>query len=216
MRFLVPIDLQDNELLNVILQKVATLPTAIKGKLIFYTTDDEPYISLDGATWRSLFNAKKLEGQPGSYYLSRANHTGTQAPSTISPQGSGSNLDADKLDGMEPSTSATANTIAQRDSSGRIKAADPAASDDVATKGYVDANAGAVDKYAATITGDGATTTFTVTHNLGTTDVVVFIYDLTDNYQVMPDVEIFNSNSIQVEFATAPANGKQYRVIVLG
>jgi hypothetical protein len=45
-------------------------------------------------------NAVKLDGQDGSYYLDRANHTGTQAPSTISPQGSESGLDADKLDGL--------------------------------------------------------------------------------------------------------------------
>jgi len=43
-------------------------------------------------------NASKLGGQDGSYYLNRANHTGTQLPSTISPQGSGSGLDADMVD----------------------------------------------------------------------------------------------------------------------
>jgi len=35
--------------------------------------------------------------------LDRANHIGTQAPNTISPQGSGSGLDADKLDGQDGS-----------------------------------------------------------------------------------------------------------------
>jgi hypothetical protein len=46
-------------------------------------------------------NASKLGGYDGSYYLNRANHTGTQAPSTISPQGSGSGLNADKVDGFD-------------------------------------------------------------------------------------------------------------------
>jgi len=41
-----------------------------------------------------------LDGQHGSYYLDRANHTGTQPPSSINPQGSGSTLDADLLDGQ--------------------------------------------------------------------------------------------------------------------
>jgi hypothetical protein len=45
-------------------------------------------------------NSKRLDGWDGSYYLSRANHTGTQPPSTISPQGSGSGLDADMVDGL--------------------------------------------------------------------------------------------------------------------
>lgn len=64
--------------------------------------------------------------------------------------GHGSGLDADLLDGMQPSTSASANTIVQRDSSGRIKAAAPSASDDVARKAEVD---GKVSKSGDTMTG---------------------------------------------------------------
>ena len=45
-------------------------------------------------------NSDKLNGQDGSYYLNRANHTGTQPPSTISPQGSGSGLNADMVDDL--------------------------------------------------------------------------------------------------------------------
>jgi hypothetical protein len=44
--------------------------------------------------------ADRLNGQSGSYYLNRSNHVGTQMPNTISPQGEGSNLNADKVDGM--------------------------------------------------------------------------------------------------------------------
>ena len=51
----------------------------------------------------SNLNADKLDGQHGTYFQDRANHTGTQAPSSISPQGSGSGLDADKLDGKHAS-----------------------------------------------------------------------------------------------------------------
>jgi len=52
-----------------------------------------------------LFNldSDKLDGKDGSYYLDRANHTGTQLPNTIAPQGHDSGLDADKLDGQEGS-----------------------------------------------------------------------------------------------------------------
>jgi hypothetical protein len=52
--------------------------------------------------------------------------------------GSGSGLDADLLDGRQPSTAATAYLIMQRDSAGRSKVADPSAADDIATMGYVD------------------------------------------------------------------------------
>ena len=47
-----------------------------------------------------VVNASRLGGYDGSYYLNRANHTGTQPPNTISPQGSGSGLDADMVDGF--------------------------------------------------------------------------------------------------------------------
>jgi hypothetical protein len=50
-------------------------------------------------------NAGKLDGQDGSYYLDRANHVGTQLPNTISPQGSGSGLNADMVDGYHAGNS---------------------------------------------------------------------------------------------------------------
>jgi hypothetical protein len=59
----------------------------------------------------TVANADMLDGHHGDYYLNRANHTGTQAPGTISPQGHGSGLDADKLDGFHASQTPAANVI---------------------------------------------------------------------------------------------------------
>ena len=75
------------------------------GQLWFDTSVNPPVLKIyDGTNWQSnVSNADKLDGQEGSYYLNRANHTGTQPPSSISPQGSGSGLNADKLDGQEGS-----------------------------------------------------------------------------------------------------------------
>ena len=64
------------------------------------TTGTSPLV-VSSTTLVSNLNADMVDGQHGSYYLSRANHTGTQAPNTISPQGNGSGLDADKLDGLD-------------------------------------------------------------------------------------------------------------------
>jgi len=77
-----------------------------------------PTISYDGQFWfdgttlkiaqssswvdikvANAVNADKFGGYDGTYYLNRANHTGTQAPSTISPQGDGSWLNSDMVDG---------------------------------------------------------------------------------------------------------------------
>ena len=46
-------------------------------------------------------NADTVNGRQAAELLSRANHTGTQSPSSISPQGAGSGLDADTVDGRQ-------------------------------------------------------------------------------------------------------------------
>lgn len=48
----------------------------------------------------STLNADLLDGSHGSFFLARANHTGTQSPGTISGQGAGGGFDADLLDGL--------------------------------------------------------------------------------------------------------------------
>ncbi|ROL55843.1 hypothetical protein D9V84_10545, partial [Bacteroidetes/Chlorobi group bacterium Naka2016] len=77
------------------------------------------------------------------------------------------------------------------------------------------ANLGCTGKYATAI-GDGTNTSFVVTHNLGTTDVVVSIYRNSSPYDIVfTDIEITNSNSITVRFASAPTSN-QFRVVVVG
>jgi len=73
------------------------------GQIWLDTSVNPPVLKIyDGVNWQSnVSNADKLDGQEGSYYLNRANHTGTQPPSTISPQGHGSGLDADMVDGFD-------------------------------------------------------------------------------------------------------------------
>jgi hypothetical protein len=72
-------------------------------------------------------------------------------------------------------------------------------------------------KYSANITGTGAATQFTVTHNFNTDDVMVTVYDPTGAKE---DVNVTigrpSANSVQVTFSVAPANAKVYRVVVVG
>lgn len=74
--------------------------------------------------------------------------------------GAGSGLDADLLDGQQPATAATANTIAQRDSNGRIKAATGVANDDVAVVGQLGGNLTEVDSATGSGGDLGLTMTF--------------------------------------------------------
>lgn len=72
-----------------------------------------------------------------------------------------------------------------------------------------------VRKYAANI-GDGSATSYTITHNLGTRDVTVGLYEPAASYaEVLADVEHSTTNTITVKFTTAPTTD-QFRVVVHG
>jgi hypothetical protein len=57
-------------------------------------------------------------------------------------------------------------------------------------------------------------TTATITHNLGSTDVIVAIYDKAAKAEVECDVVTTDSNTVTLTFAVAPTSG-QYRAVVL-
>ena len=70
-------------------------------------------------------------------------------------------------------------------------------------------------KYATTI-GDGSATSYTVTHNLGTKDVTVQIFETNADYnQIEADVQHTSDSAITVKFASAPTAG-EYRVVIVG
>jgi hypothetical protein len=70
-----------------------------------------------------------------------------------------------------------------------------------------------VSKYAANV-GDGSATSYTITHNLGTRDVIVSVYESTGSYaEVICDVNHATTNTITLLFSVAPTSN-QYRVVV--
>lgn len=70
-----------------------------------------------------------------------------------------------------------------------------------------------VSKYAANV-GDGAATSYTITHNLGTRDVIVSVYEASGSYaEVICDVNHATTNTITLLFSVAPTLN-QYRVVV--
>jgi hypothetical protein len=76
-------------------------------------------------------------------------------------------------------------------------------------KTYIDANVGG---YASNV-GDGVATSFALTHNLGTRDVTVSIYDNSTFEEVFTDVVLTSTSVVTVSFAIAPANAA-YRVVI--
>jgi hypothetical protein len=72
-----------------------------------------------------------------------------------------------------------------------------------------------VKKYAANV-GDGTATSYVVSHNLGTKDVTVAVYDNSSPYaEVICDVQHTSTTAITLLFSVAPTSN-QYRVVVHG
>lgn len=70
-------------------------------------------------------------------------------------------------------------------------------------------------KKASANVGNNSNTSFAVSHNLGTQDVTVQIYDNSTYDTVEADVVRTDTNTVTVSFATAPASNA-YRVVVIG
>ena len=83
----------------------------------------------------------------------------------------------------------------------------------VGTSGFEVDTAVVVRKYAANV-GDGTNTTYTISHNLGTRDVIVTVYDNASPYaEVICDVQHSSTTAITLLFSVAPTSN-QYRVVV--
>ena len=67
--------------------------------------------------------------------------------------------------------------------------------------------------FAQTI-GDGVATSFTVTHNLATTDVITSVYEISSGNYVSTDMRVDSANTVVVAFGAAPTLN-QYRVLVI-
>ena len=72
---------------------------------------------------------------------------------------------------------------------------------------------GATKKYATAIT-KSTSTSYVITHSLGTRDVVVMVYDPTTYEQVMVDVTMTDTSKVTLNFAVAPT--ANYKVVVVG
>ena len=142
-KFLSALDLNKNELQNVALQNLTAAPSSPATGQIYFNTTDKTHYVYSGTAWLkfvpsgSISNAdiasdaaialSKLATDP----LARANHTGTQAASTISDLAT--TVKAYRLDEFADPTSAV--TMNGQLISGL---ADPASPQDAATKHYVD------------------------------------------------------------------------------
>jgi len=71
-------------------------------------------------------------------------------------------------------------------------------------------------KVTSTITGDGSTTEFTVTHNIGTTDIIVELYKVTTGTTVFIETQRVDSNNVKFIFSWAPILNEQFKAVIIG
>ena len=69
------------------------------------------------------------------------------------------------------------------------------------------------DRFYATSIGDGSATSYTVTHNLGSQDVIVQLYDASSLDTVFADVVRTSTSVVTIDFAAAPT-ANDIRVLV--
>lgn len=74
-------------------------------------------------------------------------------------------------------------------------------------------NAIAPQGFAASV-GDGAATSFTVTHGFSTFDVIVQVYENSTGAEVLAQVARVAEDDVSITFGTAPTTN-QYRVLVI-
>lgn len=147
--------------------------------------------------------------------LARANHTGSQTADTISDFTSAVNtLIALVIDGA-PGALDTLNELAaalgdDADFAGTITgliAAIDARVDDL------EASPGGDAGFAVNV-GDASATTFTVTHNLATKDVLVEVVLVSTGQTVYPVTTRPTINTVLVDFGATTPTANQYRVLV--
>lgn len=184
-------------------------------------------------------DAEQLNGENPSHYLDRTNHTGTQAISTVS--GLQTALDgkaasshthttsqitdftsavnaliANVIDGA-PGALDTLNELAAAlgdDANFASTVANQISGLDTRIDDLEDSEATASHKYSTTI-GDGSATTLTVTHNLGSKDVITQIRQVSDDAVVEADIVNSTTNTVTITTTVAPANNS-LRVTVIG
>lgn len=135
MKFLSNLDLTRNQLLNAVLQLLASDPGTPNQGQVWFNTVENAFRGYDGTNNRMFTRGIDVTGA--------AQKTGTDDRPSITVRAATGSVDgtmsaADKTKLDDASVSATASTLVIRDANGRAQFAEPASANDAATKNYVD------------------------------------------------------------------------------
>jgi len=227
MHILTNLDLNKNQVLNIILHKLTSAPAnPVKGQMYFNTVSNRPFY-YNGTEWVGMDAlGASMTAEDIVTAINASEHTidldniaGLQAAldAKETPSGAQSKADAAYNSAKSYTDTALADLVGSApDALDTLYELAAALGDDpnFATT-ITNLIAQKTGKYTAAV-GDGTTTVFTITHNLGSRDVVVSIRETASPYaQVYTDVEMTTENSITLRFAEAPSSN-QYTVTVVG
>lgn len=213
MKLLTNLDLVKNQLLNAVIQVLATAPSTPSEGQIYYDSVAKSLFFFNGTTWESVMQGSDdindiIQTAPINVSITNGVATISISAATTSSAGSMSASDKTKLD--DATASNTASKLVIRDANGRSQFSDPASAQDAATKSYVDGlvdnSLKAPEAYDPTVTSDYPLTynsnaiqkgdSFRITSagvmggiNVNTEDLLIALIDAPDqtdaNWQVL-------------------------------
>lgn len=193
-KILTDLDFNKNELQNGVIQNLASDPSnPVAGQMYFNTTSHKMRL-YNGTSWE---NAGAGDGSVTSISAGAGlNTTGDDA----------------SVDGGTITTTGTLNLTKSGVTAGTYQGLTVDKYGRVTSASSLTILA----KYTGTITGDGTTASFTITHNLGSRDVTVNVYDGSTFEDVIVDIERTSTSALTIKFGSAPAVSQTYVVVVIG
>ena len=141
MKFVTNLDINQNQLLNVTFEKLATDPSSgnFEGRLIYNTATDTVKV-YTGSAWKSLPHTLSAGGShTDALTISESNGTVTLTLNLADTDSAGLMPAAMWQAITDATDAATASKLVKRDGNGNAKVATPTDAAHIATKGYVDA-----------------------------------------------------------------------------
>lgn len=211
MKFVTNLDINQNQLLNVTFEKLASDPSTgnFEGRLIYNTTTDTVKV-YTGSAWKSLPHTLSAGGShTDAITITESNGTVTLTLNLADTDSAGL-LSSTFWNMLNDATdAATASKLVKRDANGNISVATPTADGHAATKGYVDAARSGLDvkqSVRAATTGP-----ITIATGLEDGDTVDGVTLATGNRVLVKDQSTASENGIYVVNASgAPTRATDF------